>query len=92
MSKTTIGSAEFQSLIIYSMRYTIARMSYATIETGEIIIKYMDYIDINTLDVLIKDIERELAIVGMYFDKTRWLELLETLKNERDRRKAIDRK
>ena len=91
MIDITITDDEFQSLVIYAERYAIGRMTYVPDEVNQIIRKYLPRGAYNTIDVLIKDIERELAIVGMYFDKTTWLELLEFLKNERDRRKAIDR-
>ena len=91
MTDITITNKEFQQFIIYAERYAIGRMTYVPDEVNQIIRKYLPRIANNTLDVLIKDIERELAIVGMYFDKTTWLALLDTLRNERDRRKAIDR-
>ena len=90
MIDITITDDEFQSLVIYAERYAIGRMTYAPDEVNQIIRKYLPRIANNTLGVLIEDIERELAIVGMYFDKTTWLELLEFLKNERDRRESED--
>ena len=88
MTDITITDDEFQQFIIYAERYAIGRMSYVPIEVNNIILKHLPFIANNTLDVLIKDIERELEIVGMYFDKKMWLTLLDTLKNERDRRKS----
>ena len=92
MTDITITPEEFQDLIIYSTRYTIGRMTYAPSQSNEIIRKYLPQIHSNTLGVLINDIEgHDPTMLGMDFDKKMWLALLDTLKNERDRRKAIDR-
>ena len=88
MTDITITDDEFQQFIIYAERYAIGRMSYVPIEVNNIILKYLPFIANNTLDVLIKDIERELEIVVCTLIKKMWLTLLDTLKNERDRRKS----
>ena len=93
MTKTTITSKEFQGLIIYSARYVIGRMTYAPHEVGDIIKRYLDKVENGTLDVLINDIEHQSQFdwgLGADFDKKMWLALLDTLKNERDRRKSED--
>ncbi len=93
MTKTTIGSKEFQGLIIYSARYTLGRMTYAPHEVGDIIKRYLGKVENGTLDVLINDIEHQSQFdwgLGDDCDKKMWLALLDTLKNERDRRKAQD--
>ena len=93
MSKTTIDSKEFQGLIIYSARYVIGRMTYAPHKVGDIIKKHLGKVENGTLDVLINDIEHQSQFdwgLGADFDKKMWLALLDTLKNERDRRKAQD--
>ena len=90
MIDMTITAQEFQKLIIESVRYTLGRRSYVVEETNELVRKYLPKIDNNTLGILIRDIELEAdrGILGMDFDKTTWLTLLDTLKNERDRRKS----
>ena len=90
MIDMTITAQEFQKLIIESVRYTLGRRSYVVEETNELVRKYLPKIDNNTLGILIRDIELEAdrGILGMDFDKTTWLALLDTLKNERDRRKS----
>ena len=93
MTKTTIGSKEFQGLIIYSARYVIGRMTYAPHEVGDIIKRYLDKIEEGTLDVLINDIEHQSQFdcgLGEDCDKKMWLALLDTLKNEREKRKVQD--
>ena len=93
MTDITITDDEFQQFIIYAERYAIGRMTYVPIEVNQIIRKYLPRISSNTLGVLIQDIELEADrdMLGMDFDKKMWLALLDTLRNERDRRKAIDR-
>ena len=91
MTKTTITSKEFQGLIIYSARYTLGRMTYAPHEVGDIIKKHLGKVENGTLDVLIDDIEHQSQFdwgLGADRDKKMWLALLDTLKNERDRRKS----
>lgn len=92
MIDMTITAQEFQKLIIESMRYTLGRRSYVVEETNELVRKYLPKIENNTLGVLIRDIEFEAnrEMLGMDFDKKMWLALLDTLKNERDRRKSED--
>ena len=91
MTDITITAEEFQDLIIYSTRYTIGRMTYATSQSNELIRKYLPKIHDNTLSVLIRDIEsHDPTMLGMDFDKQMWLALLDTLKNERDRRESED--
>ena len=86
----TITGNDFQQLIIYAERYAIGRMTYAPREVNNIILKYLPRISSDTLDVLIQNIELEADrdTLGMDFDKKMWLALLDTLKNERDRRKV----
>ena len=90
MTDITITDDEFQQFIIYAERYAIGRMTYVPIEVNQIIRKYLPRISSNTLGVLIQDIELEADrdMLGMDFDKKMWLALLNTLKNERDRRKS----
>ena len=93
MTKTAIGSKEFQGLIIYSARYVIGRMTYAPHEVGDIIKRYLGKIEEGTLDVLINDIEHQSQFdwgLGADCDKKMWLALLETLKAEREKRKVQD--
>ena len=91
MTDITITDDEFQDLVIYSTRYTIGRMTYAPSQSNELIRKYLPQIHNNTLSVLIRDIEsHDPTMLGMDFDKKMWLGLLDTLKNERDRRRAQD--
>ena len=92
MIDITITDDEFQQFIIYAERYAIGRMTYVPSEVNNIILKYLPRISSNTLGVLIQDIELEADrdMLGMDFDKKMWLALLETLRNERDRRKAQD--
>ena len=90
MTDITITDNEFQQFIIYAERYAIGRMTYVPSEVNNIILKYLPFIANNTLGVLIQDIELEADrdMLGMDFDKKMWLALLDTLKNERDRRKS----
>lgn len=90
MTDITITDDEFQQFIIYAERYAIGRMTYVPSEVNQIIRKYLPRISSNTLGVLIQDIELEADrdMLGMDFDKKMWLALLDTLKNERDRRKS----
>ena len=92
MIDITITDDEFQQFIIYAERYAIGRMTYVPSDVNNIILKYLPRISSNTLGVLIQDIELEADrdMLGMDFDKKMWLALLETLRNERDRRKAQD--
>ena len=93
MTKTTITSKEFQGLIIYSARYTLGRMTYAPHEVGDIIKRYLDKVENGTLGVLINDIEHQSQFdwgLCEDCDKKMWLALLDTLKNERDRRESQD--
>ena len=89
MTDITITDDEFQQFIIYAERYAIGRMTYVPIEVNNIIRKYLPRITNNTLGVLIRDIEgHDPTMLGMDFDNKMWLALLDTLKNERDRRKS----
>ena len=92
MIDITITDDGFQQFIIYAERYAIGRMTYVLIEVNQIIRKYLPRISSNTLGVLIQDIELEADrdMLGMDFDKKMWLALLDTLRNERDRRKSED--
>ena len=91
MTDITITDDEFQQFIIYAERYAIGRMTYVPIEVNNIIRKYLPRITNNTLGVLIRDIEgRDPTILGMDFDTKMWLALLDTLKNEREKRKVQD--
>ena len=92
MTDITITNKEFQQFIIYAERYAIGRMTYVPSAVNDIILKYLPFITNNTLGVLIQDIELEADrdMLGMDFDKKMWLALLDTLKNERDRRKVQD--
>lgn len=92
MTDITITNKEFQQFIIYAERYAIGRMTYVPSAVNDIILKYLPFIANNTLGVLIQDIELEANrdMLGMDFDKKMWLALLDTLKNERDRRKVQD--
>lgn len=92
MTDITITIQEFQKLIIESVRYTLGRRSYVVEETNELVSKYLPKIDNNTLGILIRDIELEAdrEMLGMDFDKKMWLALLDTLKNEREKRKVQD--
>ena len=92
MTDITITDDEFQQFIIYAERYAIGRMTYVPSAVNDIILKYLPFIANNTLGVLIQDIELEADrdMLGMDFDKKMWLALLDTLKNERDRRKSED--
>ena len=92
MTDITITDNEFQQFIIYAERYAIGRMTYVPSAVNDIILKYLPFITNNTLGVLILDIELEADrdMLGMDFDKKMWLALLDTLKNERDRRESED--
>ena len=92
MTDITITDDEFQQFIIYAERYAIGRMTYVPGEVNNIILKYLPFITNNTLGVLTQDIELEAnrEMLGMDFDKKMWLALLDTLKNERDRREPED--
>ena len=92
MTDITITDDEFQQFIIYAERYAIGRMTYVPSAVNDIIIKYLPFITNNTLGVLILDIELEADrdMLGMDCDKQMWLALLDTLKNERDRREPED--
>lgn len=92
MTDITITDDEFQQFIIYAERYAIGRMTYVPSAVNDIILKYLPFIANNTLGVLIQDIELEADrdMLGMDFDKKMWLALLDTLKNERDRREPED--
>ena len=92
MTDITITDDEFQQFIIYAERYAIGRMTYVPSEVNNIILKYLPFIANNTLGVLIRDIELESDrdMLGMDFDKKMWLELLEVLKAEREKRKVQD--
>ena len=89
MTDMKITAQEFQKLIIYAERYAIGRMTYAPHEVGDIIKKHLDKVENGTLGVLINDIEHQSQYpwgLGADCDKKMWLALLDTLKNERDRR------
>ena len=90
MTDITITDDEFQQFIIYAERYAIGRMTYVPSAVNDIILKYLPFIANNTLGILIRDIELEADrdMLGMDFDKKMWLELLEVLKAEREKRKA----
>ena len=90
MTDITITNKEFQQFIIYAERYAIGRMTYVPSAVNDIILKYLPFIANNTLGVLIQDIELEAnrEMLGMDCDKKMWLALLDTLRNEREERKA----
>lgn len=90
MTDITITNKEFQQFIIYAERYAIGRMTYVPSAVNDIILKYLPFIANNTLGILIRDIELEADrdMLGMDFDKKMWLALLDTLRNEREERKA----
>ena len=88
-----IKNDELEALLIYAQRYAIGRMTYAPTEVATLVRKYMPYATTGALNILIQDIEQQTDVdmLGEECDKKMWLALLETLKNERARRQAIDR-
>ena len=87
-----IKNDELETLLIYAQRYAIGRIRHAPTEVSELVRKYMPYATTGALNVLIQDIEQQADVdmLGDVCDKKMWLALLDTLKNERDRRQAID--
>lgn len=93
MTNATISNKDFQCLIINAERYVIGRMTYAPHEVGDIIKKHLGKVENGTLEVLINDIEHQSDFdwgLGADCDKKMWLALLDTLKNEREKRKVQD--
>lgn len=75
-----IKNDELETLLIYAQRYAIGRMTYAPAEVSELVRKYMPYATTDTLGVLIQDIERQGNTDAI------WLDLLDELKDHRQRR------
>lgn len=86
--EVTVTSEELQNLVIYSTRYTIGRMTYAPSIMDTFIRKYLNQLSTATLFVLVRDIESESERgLGEDCDRKMWLNLLNTLKIECDKRK-----
>lgn len=83
-----INKDDLQSLIIYAQRYTIGRMTYAPNDVKNIILKHLDDLSLGAIQIIIDDIEREQEYdrLGEECDKQMWLNLLEILKDEIERR------
>lgn len=84
MQKVEISINDLQDLVIYAQRYAIGRKTYAPKDVSDVILKHLDDLDDNTIKVIIDDIhlQTQRNNLGEDMDKTVWLDLLATLKNE----------
>ena len=83
-----IKNDELETLLIYAQRYAIGRMTYAPTEVATLVRKYMPYATTGALNILIQDIEQQADVdmLGDVCDVKTWLDLLNELKDHRQRR------
>lgn len=86
--KIKIDKSDLQELMINSQRYAIGRMTCVPFVFKEIALKHLNDLTNDTIQVMIDDIEtqRNRSNLGAECDKETWLSLLETLKDEIEKR------
>ena len=79
-----ITQHELNTLLFYSFRYALGRMSYSTQEVADLLTKYKDVIAPSTKDTIMRDIDWaiEQNRAGMQMDIDLWLKFKEEFKDE----------
>lgn len=79
-----MNNFDLNELIIFGARYVMGRKTYAVFAMVEIINRYLAELNNQTIDCLIRDIERahDKNELGMDMDKSEWLKLLVLLKTK----------
>lgn len=80
--KIDIDYLDFQSLILYAMRYAIGRKTFAVNDVTQIIEDNLNELSKSTLELMVRDIEKEgeRHNLGMEMDKKIWLDLVVKMK------------
>jgi hypothetical protein len=80
--KIDIDYLDFQSLILYAMRYALGRKTFAVSDVAEMIEDHMQELNKSTMELMVRDIEKESERhnLGMEMDKKIWLDLVVKLK------------
>lgn len=80
--KIDIDYLDFQSLILYAMRYALGRKTFAVSDVAEMIEDHMQELSKSTMELMVRDIEKEgeRHNLGMEMDKKIWMNLVVKLK------------
>lgn len=78
-----LSPLDWHTLWINATRYAMPRQTYASAEMAEIVEKNAEYIESNTREILIREIERELAQEAVDpLAAEQWQQALEKLKEQ----------
>lgn len=75
---------DFNSLCLYSFRYALGRMSYATSQVADFLLKHLPFLKDETIDIICREIKTafETNNYGMEMDKVIWQKVLEEFKRK----------
>lgn len=76
-----MNTDELNSLIVYSVRYALGRMSYAVSDVVDIAINHREELNITTIKILRREIYEATSNnnAGMACDRANWERLLKVL-------------
>lgn len=81
-----VSTGDMGMLCNCAVRYALGRKTYVVYAICSIIKGHLSELEDNTIEVMIKDIENPYGDYGDECDKQDWMNLLEALKKERERR------
>jgi len=67
-----LTSYEFNSLVVYAVRYTLGRRTYASYDICGLIKSHIGDLNKSTLELILKEISEAVSL-GDECDKTEWL-------------------
>lgn len=88
------GAGDSAVLLVYATRYALGRMTFAPRDIKYLLVRHQGWLDVATVDVLIRDIDEHGARhggYGMRCDDEQWAETLDWLRKMRPiiERKAV---
>ncbi len=80
----SVDDAQLESLLVYSFRYALGRMTYAVNDVASAIIKHKDVLHPHTKELIKKEIRAavECGDAGMEMDVEEWSNVYAELTNE----------
>jgi hypothetical protein len=73
-------------LLVYATRYALGRMTFAPREIKDALVRHQGWLNVQTVDVLIRDIEehgKRFGNYGMRCDDEQWADTLDWLREMR---------